>query len=132
MLVGAVAFVVVLLCIALVIAPRVLRARRPTLQPVASWTRAAGEEFAALSEAARCDLIFAVAALEEEGSQQLLVRALDDPSEAVALAAARGLARNGRTVTLERYLAARPGERARRIARTLELLDVGVSVTASC
>ena len=56
--------------------------------PDAGWTSEAGEEFATLSEAARCDLIFAVADLQDECADGLLLHALDDPSEPVALAAA--------------------------------------------
>lgn len=112
----------VLLCVVLTIALRAGRARRPALQPAKSWAQDAGDEFVGLSEAERCDLIFAVAALEDERSQRLLESALDDPSEAVALAAARGLARHGASSTVERYLAARPGDRARRISQTLEFL----------
>ncbi len=106
----------------LAIALRASRAKRPSFVRAENWARDAGEEFAALSEAERCDLIFAVAALGDAGSEQLLERALDDPSEAVALAAACSLARLGRSATLERYLAQCSGERARRISQTLELL----------
>jgi hypothetical protein len=84
------------------------------------WAASAGAEFANLCDADRCDLVFAVAALEDAQSQRLLAEALDDPSEAVALAAARAMASRGRSAELERYLA-RPGERSRRIAATLEL-----------
>jgi hypothetical protein len=98
------------------------RARRLPL-PAPSWARAAGDEFGELSEAERCDLVFAVAALDDDGSKQLLESALDDPSEAVALAAACSLTRLGRRETVERHLTGRPGERATRIARTVELLS---------
>ena len=84
------------------------------------WATAAGAEFANLSEADRCDLVFAVAALEDPRGQRILEGALDDPSEAVALAAARAMACRGRSAELERYLA-RPGERTRRIAAALSL-----------
>jgi hypothetical protein len=121
MVVAAVLLLVLVLA-ALAIALRLLLdAKRPTVA-VADWTQNAGNEFGGLSEAERCDLVFALAALDEPGSQALLERALEDPSETVALAAARALSRLGRTATLERYFAARPGERTRRIARSLELL----------
>jgi hypothetical protein len=100
--------------------PARIEPRREPQRDAAGWTRAAGEEFADLSEADRCDLVFAVAALDDPRSQRLLEHALDDPSEAVALAAARAMANRGRTPELERYLA-RPGERSRRIAATLRL-----------
>lgn len=87
-----------------------------------AWTEAAGEEFAEMPEAARCDMVFAVAALDDERSHSLLEHALADPSEAVSLAAAHALAGSGRTDVVERYLAGHPGERADRIARTLALL----------
>lgn len=87
------------------------------------WTREAGAEFAGLSESARCDLIFAVADLDDERSHRLLAHALDDPSEAVALAAAHALARRGADSVVSEYAHAHPGERSERLARTLELLN---------
>lgn len=118
----------VLLGAAIVSAAILLARRRPSrigsrIEPLGDargWTQAAGEEFAHLSDADRCDLVFALAALEDPRSEQLLENALDDPSEAVALAAARAMASRGRSAELERYLAL-PGERSRRIAATLEL-----------
>jgi hypothetical protein len=95
---------------------------QPVAQAAAQWTTAAGEEFANLSEAERCDLVFAFAALDDARSLELLERALEDPSEAVALAAARAVAQRGRGPALQRYLDANPGERSRRIAQLLELL----------
>jgi HEAT repeat protein len=87
------------------------------------WTTQAGEEFAGLSESARCDLVFAVADLRDERSQQLLLHALDDPSEAVVLAAAHALARRGQSDAIQRYAQDHPGERAERIVRTLALME---------
>jgi HEAT repeat protein len=87
------------------------------------WTTEAGAEFAGLSESARCDLIFAVADLHDERSERLLLHALDDPSDAVALAAAHALARRGDAHAIEAYAQRHPGERSERIARTLELLN---------
>ena len=117
----------VLVAVALVAAIILARRRPPQIETAIEtksdardWTTAAGAEFAHLSEADRCDLVFAVAALEDPRSQRLLEEALDDPSEAVAIAAARAMANRGRDAELERYLA-RPGERSRRIAATLEL-----------
>jgi len=114
---------IVALAAALVVAARILSARWRDAVPIAGWTSAAGHEFEGLSDAERCDLIFAVAALGDEASVNLLERALDDPSEPVALAAARSLCALGRSATLQRYLAARPGERTRRIADAVELLS---------
>jgi hypothetical protein len=93
------------------------------LQATTAWTNEAGEEFAGLSEAARCDLVFAVAALDDERSQKLLEHALRDPAEAVSLAAAHALAGHGRRPVVEAYLAGQPGARADRIAQALALLD---------
>lgn len=98
----------------------------PPLEPWTAstdWTSEAGAEFAGLSESARCDLIFAVADLQDERSHRLLEHALDDPSDAVALAAAHALLRRGDPATLDAYAQRHPGERSERLARTLELLD---------
>lgn len=95
----------------------------PPWQSTTEWTKAAGEEFAGLPEAARCDLIFAVNDLRDERSQQLLVHALDDPSAAVALAAAHALAARGDRASVEAYVQRHPGERAQRILDTLTLLS---------
>lgn len=92
-------------------------------RPNLSWTTEAGEEFSGLTESARCDLIFAVTDLQDERSAQLLVHALDDPSDAVALAAAHALARRGKTESVSEYAELHPGERADRIVATLALLD---------
>jgi len=106
---------------------RVAEARRtregPPLQATTEWTNEAGAEFAGLSEAARCDLVFAVAALDDERSQQLLEHALSDPAEAVSLAAAHALAGHGRRPLVEAFLSNHPGARADRIAQALALLD---------
>ncbi len=86
------------------------------------WTNEAGQEFAGLSESARCDLVFAVGALSDDRSTHLLEFALADPNEAVALAAAHVLAGSGRATTVERFLAQHPGDRAVRMVSTLSLL----------
>jgi len=109
-------------------APRREEAKRrtregPPLQATTDWTNEAGAEFSGLTESARCDLVFAVAALEDERSQRLLEHALDDPAEPVALAAAHALAGSGRRTLVERYLADHPGLRADRIAQALALLE---------
>lgn len=99
--------------------------RRPIAVPepgTGDWTDAAGHEFGGLSEPARCEMIFAIAALDDPRSLPLLERALADPSETVALAAARALAGRGGAAMVERYFAAHPGERAARIAGTLALM----------
>lgn len=95
----------------------------PPFKPNLSWTAEAGEEFAGLSESARCDLIFAVSDLNDERSARLLEHALDDPSDAVALAAAHALARRGATDAVGEYARRHPGERADRILSTLALLQ---------
>jgi len=91
--------------------------------PDAGWTSEAGEEFATLSESARCDLIFAVADLQDERADGLLLHALDDPSEPVALAAAHVLERRGAADRVREHVNRYPGKRARRIAETLALLE---------
>lgn len=96
---------------------------REPVQAATGWSDETENEFAGLSEAARCDLVFAVATLEDERSQQLLEHALADPAEAVALAAAHALASSGRHAVVESYLARSPGPRADRISDTLALLD---------
>ena len=97
------------------------RAQAPSLPAPATWAQSAGEEFASLGDSERCDLVFALAAVDDEPSRSLLERALGDPSDAVCLAAARALAKIGRSEAVERYFRAHPGDRARRITRTLEL-----------
>lgn len=87
------------------------------------WTTEAGEEFAGLSESERCDLIFAVAALEDERTHSLLVHALGDPSGAVALASAHALRTAGHEDEVERFVRDHPGARAEALLRDLTLLD---------
>jgi hypothetical protein len=104
-------------------APR--RAPVAVAVPVASdssWAQSAGDEFAGLSDEARCEMIFAVAALDDDASRALLERALDDRSEAVALAAAHALASDGRIEAVRAYAAAHPGARSQRILETTALL----------
>jgi HEAT repeat protein len=96
---------------------------RETWTATTDWTTQAGDEFAGLSESARCDLIFAVEDLQDERSQQLLLHALDDPSEAVVLAAAHALARRGQGEAVQAYAQQHPGERAERIVQTLALME---------
>ena len=91
--------------------------------PAHDWAAQAGEEFASLPEAARCDLVFALSDLDDERAQRVLVQALGDPSEAVALAAAHALKRRGEGAVVEHYAAEHPGERAQRMVETLALLD---------
>jgi HEAT repeat protein len=105
------------------------RRRRPATRVTVAhqpWTDSAGEEFAGLSEAARCDMAFALSALDDAASLNVLERALLDPSETVALAAAHALARRGQRHLLEAHFAAHPGDRARRLQHALALLDGGV------
>ncbi len=90
-----------------------------------TWIGDAGSDFAGLSESDRCDVVFALGALEDDASQPLLERALGDSSEAVALAAAHALTRRGGTARVERYFAANPGERASRISAALDVLSSG-------
>lgn len=111
-----------------VAAPRLAQAarerrERETLQATTEWTHEAGDEFSHLSEAARCDLVFAVAALDDERSRQLLDHALSDPAEAVATAAAHALAGRGERERVQSFLRDHPGPRADRISATLTLLE---------
>lgn len=92
-------------------------------EPDPAWTAEAGEEFATLSEAARCDLVFAVADLPDERAEGLLLHALDDPSEAVALAAAHVLEKRGASERVHAHVKRHPGPRAKRIEETLALLQ---------
>jgi HEAT repeat protein len=92
-------------------------------RPDTTWTAQAGEEFATLSEAARCDLVFAVADLQDDRAEGLLIHALDDPSEAVALAAAHVLGKRGAGDRVRAHIERHPGARAERIEETLALLQ---------
>lgn len=104
-------------------APEALPPDEPAPAAGTDWTTQAGEEFAGLSESARCDLIFAVDDLHDERSYQLLLHALEDPSDAVTLAAAHALARRGSTGAVSEYAKEHPGERAERILSTLALME---------
>jgi hypothetical protein len=102
------------------------RVRAPEREPLVAqtgWSSTAGAEFGELSESARCDMVFAVAALDDDASQHLLEYALGDASEAVATAAAHALVTHGHAAVVERFLTGHPGERADRIAATLALLQ---------
>jgi HEAT repeat protein len=112
-----------------------LAPRKPSAEPVeapqrsvaplsvsTAWTAEAGEEFGNLSESARCDLVFAVADLNDERSRGLLVHALDDPSDTVALAAGHALLRSGRADEVKAYVSRHPGPRGEQLMETLALL----------
>ena len=86
------------------------------------FTHEAASEFAGLNEAARCDMIFAVAAIDDERSRRLLIHALDDPSNTVALAAAHALARAGLIDEVRRYAQAHDGPRSDELMQLLSLL----------
>ncbi|MBV8154767.1 MAG: hypothetical protein JOY98_10120 [Candidatus Eremiobacteraeota bacterium] len=96
--------------------------QRQELRVQTAWNDTTAVEFSTLPEAARCDMIFAVTTLDDERSAKLLQHALEDPSETVALAAARALSERGLGGTVDAYLTRHPGERTERIARTLALL----------
>lgn len=124
----AAAVVVVALAVLAAVALSAARARRtrPARAPVPAqrpqWTDAAGSEFGTLSDAQRCDLVFAIGALDDATSLAALEGALADPCDAVALAAAHALAARGRADSVQHYFAGHPGERSSRIAATLALL----------
>jgi hypothetical protein len=114
------AVLAIVLTVALRRRPAIVHALPPAPE---NWLAPVGDEFTALSDAERCDLIFAVAALEDESSERLLARALGDPSEGVALAAAHALARRSGLATLERYLMQCASERAASLRLLVEILD---------
>ncbi len=88
----------------------------------AQWIADADRGYDDLSEAAKCDLVFAMGSVNDARANVLLVRALDDPSEAVALAAAHALHSNGNAAALEAYSASHP-ERGQRLLETVNLLS---------
>jgi hypothetical protein len=90
--------------------------------PFTNWAKEAGDDFDGLSDSARCDLVFAMAALDDERSRRLLEAALDDRSEAVAMAAAHALATGGRLEVVQAYASRVPGPRARQLLETVALL----------
>lgn len=102
--------------IALAIYALVRRSRR-TIEVAAP-----ADEFAELSEAERCDYVFALSALDDPSNANRLRRALDDPSEVVAIAAARSLVLAGHRDEVEALLARRNDARSHTIASALELL----------
>jgi hypothetical protein len=104
------------------------RSRRQEILVVRSQTSAdksgssIAATFAGLSEAERCDFIFACQALDDRESLEIIELALDDPCESVAIAAARAMARRGQTADLQRYFSGRSDDRSVRIASAVELL----------
>lgn len=80
------------------------------------------DDFAELDEAERCDYVFALGALDGPANLSILRRALDDPSEIVATAAARSLVAAGHRDELEALLERRDDDRSQQIASTLDLL----------
>ncbi len=100
----------------------VLRRRRSSVRAGGRANDTTVSDFAALPEPARCDMVFAMAALEDDGSAKLLQLALDDPSETVTLAAARALVGRGFVPVVDAYFARHPGERTDRISRALAVL----------
>lgn len=77
---------------------------------------------AGLSEAERCEVVFAMAALDDDESREHLRAALNDPSETVALAAAHALAGSGHIAAVNAYAQQNPGPRAQRLLDTIALL----------
>lgn len=80
------------------------------------------DDFKHLNEAERCDYLFALSALDDPSNLFVFRRALDDPSETVAIAAAHSLVAAGRSGEVEALLARRRDARAQHIAAALELL----------
>jgi hypothetical protein len=108
--------VIAVVIIALAIYGFVRRSRR------AVTVAAAADDFADLNEAERCDYVFALSALGDPANVNLLRRAMDDPSDVVAIAAARSLVLAGRRDEVETILARRKDTRSQQIASALELL----------
>ena len=79
----------------------------------------------ALSESQRVDAVFAAGTLESETARAYLIAALDDPSEAVALAAASTFAGSGALPAVESWLRSHPGERSARLADAIATLGHG-------
>jgi hypothetical protein len=79
-------------------------------------------DFTDLNEAERCDYVFALSALDDPASIELIRRAMDDPSDVVATAAARSLVLTGRRDEVDALLARRDDARSQRIAAALELM----------
>jgi hypothetical protein len=80
------------------------------------------DDFAQLDEAERCDYVFALSALDDPVNASLLLRAMDDPSDVVAIAAARSLVLAGRRDEVDALLAQRKDARSIQIASALDLL----------
>ena len=91
-------------------------------RPRAAAATSSDDDFANLNEAERCDYLFALSALDDPANISVLRSALDDPSETVAIAAARSLVAAGRASEVDTWLEQRSDERAQRIAAALELL----------
>lgn len=87
-----------------------------------SWTDSALREFDALGDAARCDFVFAVGALPDERTRRILLHALDDRSEAVALAAAHVLARAGALDDVRRAVAHQDPARREALMQLLSVI----------
>jgi hypothetical protein len=77
---------------------------------------------AGLSEAERCEVVFAMAALGDDESREHLRAALNDPSETVALAAAHALANSGHITAVNVYAQQNPGPRSQKLLDTIALL----------
>ena len=78
---------------------------------------------AGLSEAERCEVVFAMATLDDDESREHVRTALNDPSETVALAAAHALASSGHIAAVNAYAQANPGPRSQKLLDTIALLS---------
>lgn len=79
-------------------------------------------EFDSLGDSARCDFIFGISVLEDERTRSLLFHALDDRSEAVALAAAHVLARSGNIDEVRRHVATQDPSRRDALMQLLSVM----------
>lgn len=101
-----------------------ISAERAALRVSDAWDEDAAETFDALSEAQRCEMLFGVAVLDDGRARALLAHALADDSDAVALAAARGLAAAGRLDDVRTFAQSHPGARSERLLSALTLFGV--------
>jgi hypothetical protein len=95
----------------------------PPVTRAVEWTRQAGDDLGELNEPARCDLVFAIAELDDDRSRALLIDALADPSSTVSLAAAHALARKGHGSDVQLYASKANGERSKELLELLSLID---------
>lgn len=108
-----------------IFAPKKIPAPVPVPVPAAAPEAAIAApqaEFDSLGDSARCDFIFGIGVLEDERTRSLLFHALDDRSEAVALAAAHVLARSGSIDEVRRHVATQDPSRRDALMQLLSVM----------